>query len=431
MGRWIRSRALLAAVLAGSLAGCAVNPVTGERELRLISESEEIAIGEEQYGPTQQAMGGPYNTDPELVAYVEEVGQRVAAESHRPDLPYEFVVLNDGTPNAWALPGGKIAVNRGLLTEMDNEAELAAVLGHEITHSAARHGAQRVERGMAMQVGIVALGVAARGHELQGLMVAGAGLGAQLISQRYSREAELEADHYGTRYMAKAGYDPQAAVSLQETFVELAGAGQRGWLEGLFASHPPSEERVRANRELAAELAEEHDPAEWTLGEAAYAERMAPLREHAEAYAAHESGQQALADGDPERALELAERALEAYPEEAAFHALKGTALARLDDPDAAEAALTAAIERNDAYFAYHLERGMLRQETGQRAAARTDLERANDLLPTAPAHLGLGRIAEADGERARAVEHYELAAESDSRYGERARRALSRLGAG
>ena len=122
-------------------AGCATNPVTGKSELVLMSESAEIAIGTKHYRPNQQAEGGLYLMDPELTSYVNQVGARLAAVSDRP-LPYEFVVLNDSIPNAWALPGGKIAINRGLLLALENEAELAAVLGHEIVHAAARHSAK-------------------------------------------------------------------------------------------------------------------------------------------------------------------------------------------------------------------------------------------------------------------------------------------------
>ena len=130
------------ALLLGCLAtACAVNPVTGQRELVVVSDQQAIAIGTKNYLPAQQVQGGAYRTDPALVAYVQEVGQRLAATSGV-DLPYEFVVLNNSVPNAWAMPGGKIAINRGLLVELNNEAEMAAVLAHEIVHAAARHGAK-------------------------------------------------------------------------------------------------------------------------------------------------------------------------------------------------------------------------------------------------------------------------------------------------
>ena len=143
---------------------------------------------------------------------------RVAAQTGV-NLPYEFVVLNNSVPNAWALPGGKIAINRGLLMELDNEAELAAVLGHEATHAAARHGAQQIERGTLLQVGMLAAAIGAASSQYGDAVVGASQLGAGLLMQKYGRDAEREADYYGTAFMAKAGYDPQAAVTLQETFV--------------------------------------------------------------------------------------------------------------------------------------------------------------------------------------------------------------------
>ncbi len=127
-----------------ALTACGVNPVTGKREIQFVSEAAELQLGEQQYAPTRQSEGGDFKQLPELTSYVNEIGQKLAAVSDR-KLPYEFVVLNSSVPNAWALPGGKIAVNRGLLPELRSEAELAAVLGHEIVHAAARHGAKAQE----------------------------------------------------------------------------------------------------------------------------------------------------------------------------------------------------------------------------------------------------------------------------------------------
>jgi predicted Zn-dependent protease len=124
--------------LAALLAACSTNPVTGEKELMLVGEGTELSIGAQQYAPMRQSEGGDYLMDPALTAYVQQVGNRLAAVSDR-ELPYEFSVLNNTIPNAWALPGGKIAVNRGLLVQLKSESELAAVLGHEIVHAAARH----------------------------------------------------------------------------------------------------------------------------------------------------------------------------------------------------------------------------------------------------------------------------------------------------
>ncbi len=124
------------------LSACSVNPVTGKSEIVLMSQADEIKMGQQAYLPAQQSQGGEYDVDPVLTEYVRNVGERLAEQAARP-LPYEFVVLNNSVPNAWAMPGGKIAINRGLLTELNSEAELAAVLGHEIVHADARHSAKQ------------------------------------------------------------------------------------------------------------------------------------------------------------------------------------------------------------------------------------------------------------------------------------------------
>src|SRR5690554_4021320 len=135
-----RIRILACLFVVAALSACGVNPVTGKKELQFVSEAQELKIGEQYYAPTQQTEGGTFDVLPELSQYVNEVGHKLAAVSDRP-LPYEFVVLDNSVPNASALPGGKITINRWLLTELKDEAELAGVLGHEILHPAARHGA--------------------------------------------------------------------------------------------------------------------------------------------------------------------------------------------------------------------------------------------------------------------------------------------------
>jgi len=409
------------ALLAAGLTGCAANPVTGKTELSLISESAEIELGKNNYGPTVQAQGGSYVLDPALTAYVAEVGQKLAQVSDRPQLPYEFLVVNDSVPNAWALPGGKIAVNRGLLLELNSEAELAAVLGHEIVHAAARHGAQSVERGMLLQVGVAAVGLATQDSRYAPLLVGGAGLGASLVASKYGRDAELEADRYGMHYMAKAGYDPHAAVDLQETFVRLSQGRESNWLEGLFASHPPSAERVTANRATAAALPRGE------VGKERYQAKIAGLVKTKQAYAQFDAGRAALAKNDPAAALAAADKAIAIEPREALFHGLKGAALAGRGELAKARKAYDAAIERNPTYFDFYLQRGLLRQQLND-PGARTDLERSVALLPTAQAHHALGNMALAEGNRAGASRHFALAAESNSPLGQQAAQQLARL---
>jgi len=179
-----------------SVVGCSTNSVTGESQLSLVPKAQQIQMGEQNYGPSQQQQGGEYKVDPNLSAYVTSVGDRLAAFSTNA-LPYEFVVLNNDVPNAWALPGGKIAINRGLLVLLDDEAQLAAVLGHEIIHAAAEHGATQMTNAQLIGAGL-ALGTIALGDNQNAQLIgAGAAIGAQAYQAHYGRTQELQSDFYG------------------------------------------------------------------------------------------------------------------------------------------------------------------------------------------------------------------------------------------
>jgi len=409
------------------LAGCATNPVTGERQLSLYGENWERQVGEQQYAPMRQAQGGDLVIDESIVNYVQSLGQHIAGYSDR-ELAYEFQVINSSVPNAWALPGGKIAVNRGLLTEMGSEAELVAVLGHEIVHTAARHGAHAASRAALAQgaviLGSVAVGASTDNDEYTQVALLGGMIGAQLIQQRYSRDAELEADYYGMQYMKRAGYDPAAAVDLQKTFVRLSENRRSGWLNGLFASHPPSPERVEKNRQTADELGRGG-----RIGRQEYQRQMAYLQRIQPAYKAHDEGRKALQEGHVDQALAKAEEALSIERDEAIFYALRGDALATRKDFGGAERAFSAALERDSSWFYHHLRRGMVRAQRSQWSGARSDLKASLAMLPTADGHLHLGNVERATGNRQQAIEHYRTAAQSDTPAGKRARQYLVDMG--
>src|SRR5687768_1940832 len=415
-------RSLPAALLTAVLAACSTNPVTGEKDLMLVGEGAELSIGQQQYAPMRQSEGGDYSMDPALTTYVQRVGNRLAAVSDR-KLPYEFVVLNNTIPNAWALPGGKIAVNRGLLMELKSEAELAAVLGHEIVHAAARHSAQQMSRGMLAQGGLLAAQVAASDSDYGGLYMAGAGLAAQLTMQKYGRDAELEADRYGIEYMKRAGYDPRGAVSLQETFVRMSGNKDSNWFQGLFASHPPSQERLEANRRLAAKL-----PPGGEMGVESYAAAMAQTMKAKPAYDAYDAGRKALKSKNADLALAKANEAIRLLPGEAHFHALRGDAFLVKKLLPAATDAYTEAIARNDGFFYYYLQRGLIAENRKQDGRARQDLETSIKLLPTGAAYYALGNIASRAQNLDAARQYYAKAAGSEGEIGQAAGLALMRL---
>jgi len=404
------------------LTGCSVNPVTGDREFMMVSTAQEIEMGKQNYVPMQQSQGGSYDVDPELTRYVQSVGSRVAAQSGV-TLPYEFVVLNNSVPNAWALPGGKIAINRGLLTEIHSEAELAAVLGHEAVHAAARHTAQQISKSQIMQVGVAATAIATSDSEYGNLFAGGASMLAQMTLSKYGRSAELESDLYGMRYMSKAGYDPQGAVELQKTFLRLSEGRQSDWLSGLFASHPPSQERVRANIATATTL-----PAGGEQGRDQYQAMMRTTMSTIPAYKAYDEGRKALSEEKLDEALTLANKALNLYGDEAHFHALRGDIRLAADKYTMAITNYNRAISRRDDFFYYHLQRGITNNELGRTDSAVSDLTRSLELLPTAPAHFTLAGIAEERGNHDDAIEHYKVVAQSGGDYGKAATVALAKL---
>ena len=409
------SRSAYFAILVGlsiTLSTCGVNPVTKKRELQLVSESQEIAIGTQNYSPARQSQGGDYVLDPELTAYVQSVGDKLAAVSDR-KLPYEYKVINDSVPNAWAMPGGKIAFNRGLLYELNSEAELAAVMGHEMVHAAARHGAKGMERGILLQGAMIAVGIGAQNTDYANLIVGGAQTGIQLISSKYGRDAESESDLYGMQYMKKAGYDPTAAVILQETFVRLSEGKKSNFIEGLFASHPPSAERVAANK---ATLAQVGAGGDW--GKEIYAQKTAKLRATQGAYKAYDEAKKALNEKNIDKAKTLVDQAIKIEPREAHFQELLGDIAMTQKKNQEALAYYDKAIKMQPDYFKPHIQSGIALFNMGKKAEAEPYLKRANELLPTAPGHALSGQLAEERGDINGALQHYQVAASSNSDIG-------------
>jgi predicted Zn-dependent protease len=404
------SRLLGLALITILVAGCGTNPVTGKRELQLVSEDEEKSIGALNYAPTRQAQGGDYLADPKVAAYVRKIGMKLAAVSDR-KLDYEFVVLNNSVPNAWAMPGGKIAVNRGLLVQLRSEAELAAVLGHEIVHAAARHSAKGMERTMITQAGMSILALSVQNQDLAQAIVGGAGFGANLITAKFGRDDESEADYYGMIYMQRAGYDLHAAVELQETLLRLSGGKEAGWLDGLLASHPASAERVEANKKTLAELKGKKGK----RNAEEYAAAIDHLREKQTAYDNLDRAAAAHQRNNPEAALRFAQAALAAEPNDARIQEMMGDVLLARNDIAGASQYYRESLRMDKSYFKPHLQLGLIAAEQGNRAEAEQFLNNSVKRLPTAMAHYALGLFAEERGETPVAVKHFQSAAESDS----------------
>ena len=209
------SLAAVSAVLA-LLVACATNPATGKRQISLMSEAQEISAGQEADAQVKMEMG-IYN-DPNLQEYVSGIGMRLAKLSERPNLPWHYTVVDSPAVNAFALPGGYIYVTRGILPFLNDEAQLAGVLGHETGHVTARHSAQQYTRSIGGTIGLVALGIFVPAARPFGQLTEQA-LGVLFL--KYNRDFELQADQLGAKYAAAGNWDPAGVPDMLATLGRL------------------------------------------------------------------------------------------------------------------------------------------------------------------------------------------------------------------
>jgi predicted Zn-dependent protease len=261
-----RLRSILAtAVLAGTLAvagGCATNPVTGKHDIVTTSEAQEIELGRKMHPQVLQQYGR-YD-DEALQQYVNSVGQKLAAASHRPNLQYTFTVLDSDEVNAFALPGGYVYITRGIMAYLNSEAELAAVLGHEVGHVTARHSVRQQTGATAAGVGAMLVGVLTGSGDLANVASAA---GSALVSG-YGRDMELEADGLGAEYLNRIGFEPEAMIDVvrllkNQEMLEVQMARQENRkphiYHGVFASHPDNDTRLHEVVKAAAKVHNDED----------------------------------------------------------------------------------------------------------------------------------------------------------------------------
>ena len=233
-------RLLFALGLAMVADGCARNPVTGKSELSLVSESQEIEMGKQSAQQVAQSIG--YYEDPAVQSYVSAIGMKMAKASERPNLPWEFHVVNDASVNAFALPGGFIYVTRGLMTSINDEAELATVIGHEIGHVTNRHSVQQISKAQVAQLGL-GIGSILSQDVARVAGIASQGLGVLFL--KYSRDAENEADKAGFRYALNQNYDVREMANVFQTLDRISNASGGGRLPEWLATHPNPGTRIQ------------------------------------------------------------------------------------------------------------------------------------------------------------------------------------------
>lgn len=263
--------------LIGGSVGCSVNPATGERQLNTMSLDQEIALGTDAMPTLVEEYGGAVD-DPVLTRYVNEIGAELATytEAENPDLPWEFTLLDSEVINAFALPGGKVFISRGLMQEMTNEAQLAGVLGHEIGHVTARHVSSRISEQMLVAgLGAVIVGTAEEDNQrIVGLIV---GVGGNGFLLSFGREDELQADNLGMRYMSRAGYDPAGQLQVMHILDQAQQEAGGGSPPELLSTHPLPKTRIeRIQKKLRGQYAYTQNSPEYSLHEERFQQIAAP-----------------------------------------------------------------------------------------------------------------------------------------------------------
>ena len=296
--------------IAGLAAGCAVNPVTGRQQLMLVSKDQEISI-DKKNSPHQFSVDYGTLQDQRLNNYINKVGKKLSTHTHRPDRPYSFQGVNAAYVNAYAFPGGSIAATRGILLSMENEAQLAALLGHELAHVNARHTASQMSKGM-LGNAFLSGAVVYAGQRQYGKLTEQIGmLSAGLLLASYSRDNEREADAIGMEYMVAAGYNPQGMIGLM-AILQSISKHKPSAIELMFSTHPMSEERYRNAQEDSHEFY--RSAGKRPLGKERYMDETAHLRKIGNAIKTMESGNEAMGKREFEKAKNLFTQALKQAP---------------------------------------------------------------------------------------------------------------------
>lgn len=393
---------LTALATAGLAAGCAANPVTGRQQLMLVSEQQEIQI-DRQNAPHQLSSDYGVVGDPLLADYLQQTGMALASRSHRPKMPYRFKPVNANYINAYAFPGGTIAITRGILLKLDNEAELASLLGHELGHVNARHTASQMSKTLLTQavVGGASTVVGVQSQALGQLTSQLGMVGAGALLASYSRDNEREADALGLEYMVRAGYNPAGFEGLMDMLRAL-NKERPSSIEIMFSTHPMSEERY-SNAIEAIRTGYPGLEARSVYRER-YMDHTAGLRRIAKAIQAMQAGEKEMTKGNYPAAQSQFETALSVAPDD--YAGLLLMAKCRIAQDDIAGAG-THAGRAKAAYpeeaMGYHVS-GFVGIKQKQFAGALADFEQVERLLPGNPSitffrgycQEGLGRKPEA-----------------------------------
>lgn len=408
-GRWMLV-VLCAAVCAGT-AGCRINPVTGSREVVLLGRQDEIALGHQTHPNVIFMYDGEYH-DPELNRYLGTIVMRLHRCSHRHDTPMEFTMLNTSVVNAFATPA-HVYATRGFLARLENEAQFAAVMGHELAHVAAGHSAKKLSNSLLTGL---ALGAAetVMGDSTTGQVAVGLGeVSVALLGLSYSREQERQADRVGTYYMALAGWDARQAIAMQRLLASLS-SHRATVLDRYLTTHPPAADRIAEIENIIGE--KNLVSARYIQGDGVFASRwdrrLERLREVNQTFAPYDRGMKLLANKKFAEALSAANESIGMRPDQAQFHRLKGDALLALGRSAEAQGAYLESLARDPRYVPSNIGLGLVFLEQAKFSAAEKEFAVAAHGFPgSVAAWYGLGMARYKLGRYADAIKPLERAA--------------------
>lgn len=378
---------------------CAVNPVTGKQELMLVSKNQELDIGKEAEPSLQWEFGG-YYSDSALESYLDSIVGQLWQNSERPHLPFKFHIQNTSIPNAFALPGN-VAITRGLLSNMENEAQFAAVMGHEIGHVMARHSAQKLSRLTLQQIGL-SIGTAAlegqRGSDA--LLTLGA-LGSSLLLLSYDRDQEIQADRLGVKYMARLGYAPSEAIAAHKVLERsvddyLKRLGKKrtedNFITRMLSTHPRAEVRISEIQSMINEL-----PPYIIKEDGKFSRRFQDaiknIREINKVYFIYDEAENLYQKENFNAAEERLNKAISLNDKQASFYNLMGFIKLRQKNYNETERAFRKALSIDNAYQPsyYGLGLSYYYQENYRQAVG--EFKKSLNLFPEhAQTHFGLGK---------------------------------------
>jgi len=378
---------------------CAVNPVTGKYELMLVSEKQELDIGKEAEPSLQWEFGG-YYPDRSLESYLESIVRQLWQNSERPNLPFKFHIQNTSIPNAFALPGN-VAITRGLLCDMENEAQFAAVIGHEIGHVMARHTAQKLSRLTLQQLGLSIGAAALEGQKGSDALLTLGALGSSLLLLSYDRDQEIQADRLGVKYMARLGYDPSEAISAHKVLERsvddyLKRLGKKrtedNFITRMLSTHPRADVRISEIQSMIAEL-QPYGLREDGKFSKRFQDAIKNIREVNKIYFIYDEAENLYQKGNFTAAEERLNKAISLDDRQASFHNLMGFIKLRQKNYAEAERAFRKALSIDNAYQPSYYGLGLIHYYQENYRQAVGEFKKSLNLFPQhAQTHFGLGK---------------------------------------